>query len=175
MKKLLVLTLVLGLATMVSAVPSSDLSLVSGMDYTVVGSTVTILSTSPVAGFALGLIDPVPSGGTLAIGSVNPAFGIKGPGDPDPFGSGGIIGVSGAVSTTPPVYVTGMLYDFTFTGLVAGDVITLLQETNFGLGHSEVEWDDTSKTSLDGATITIPEPMTIALLGLGGLFLRRKK
>ena len=171
MKKLLVLILVLGLATMVSAVPTTDLSLVSGMDYTVVGSTVTILSTGPVAGFAIGLMTP--DAGTLTAVAVAEGFGIKSLGDPD-LGGTGLMGIAGAVSGTPPVYVTGTLYTFTASG-GDGTVITLDAEMILGLGDSFVKWSNDAVTDLNGSTITIPEPMTIALLGLGGLFLRRKK
>jgi hypothetical protein len=41
---------------------------------------------------------------------------------------------------------------------------------------SIVLWDSTGYVVLDTVTVTqLPEPMTIALLGLGGLFLRRRK
>ena len=36
-------------------------------------------------------------------------------------------------------------------------------------------YDKTTATTIDLGTFTVPEPMTIALLGLGGLFIRRKK
>ena len=168
MKKLLVLTLVLGLATVVSAVPASDLADIAGMDYTVVGNTVTILSTAGVANFSLGQITP--DTGTLTVGTVPSTFNaVAGDGMADLAGTG-IMGVSGAVSGTPPAYVTGTMYTFTY----AGGTLLITLEDSF-LGESSVQWETDAVTSLTGATITIPEPMTIALLGLGGLFLRRKK
>lgn len=45
-----------------------------------------------------------------------------------------------------------------------------------GLGNVEVLLYDDQVNLIDTATIVqLPEPMTIALLGLGGLFLRRRK
>jgi hypothetical protein len=41
-------------------------------------------------------------------------------------------------------------------------------------GNAEVGIRGSAMTSLDGKVITIPEPMTMLLLGLGGLFLRKK-
>jgi len=45
-----------------------------------------------------------------------------------------------------------------------------------GLGVVTITLMDAAQNTLDTITITqVPEPMTVALLGLGGLFLRRRK
>lgn len=64
-----------------------------------------------------------------------------------------------------------------------GDVRITVTIGNSVQGISLVDWNDPLDTDnggpgLDVATLLVhqtPEPMTIALLGLGGLFLRRKK
>jgi len=162
MKKFLVLALVLGLATMATA---GDLAAIADMGYTVIGDTVTITTTGSVANFNLQLS---PDAGTLTAGNASTNFGYVSDGVPD-LAETGIMGAAGAVTSVPPVYQTGTLYTFTYDGT---ELVTLGDSI---LGTSSVQWENDDVISLVGATITIPEPMTIALLGLGGLFLRRKK
>ncbi len=64
------------------------------------------------------------------------------------------------------------LYSFTYTVPDAPGTTVDITAGNINVGLSN--W--TFPTSLGGATLNIvPEPMTIALLGLGGLFLRKRK
>ena len=88
-----------------------------------------------------------------------------------------ITGVSGATPFAfPPVPVVAgtALYSFDFT-LPYVDIWSPL--TISGAGNLSFMFDDFSQvTELGSVTFfIIPEPITIALLGLGGLFLRRRK
>jgi len=61
------------------------------------------------------------------------------------------------------------LWTMTFKGLAVGS--TTISATETGV----IDGDDNEINSMGTVTVhVIPEPMTIALLGLGGLFLRRK-
>ena len=66
--------------------------------------------------------------------------------------------------------------------VIAGDIAEVTQETGewfrFNIDTSaatEVYVYDTAFTQLGDGTITVPEPMSMVLLGIGGLFLRRRK
>jgi hypothetical protein len=81
--------------------------------------------------------------------------------DFDSFGLSGIVDLSAATladGSATPAPLTGVLVDgITMTG--EGGRLDLV---------------DDALSTIDSVTV-IPEPMTIALLGLGGLFLRRRK
>jgi len=66
-------------------------------------------------------------------------------------------------TVTTHTRLTGKWWDEDFTCTGEGEVVITL-------------WDENASTVEDTITITqIPEPMTVALLGLAGLFLRRRK
>ena len=88
-----------------------------------------------------------------------------------------ITGVSGATPFAfppTPVLAGTALYSFDYTvpAVALGTVITIS-----GAGSLSFMFDDFSQsTSLGSTAMTVvPEPITIALLGLGGLFIRRRK
>jgi len=70
-----------------------------------------------------------------------------------------------------------MTYTYTIPNVVQ-DSITLSAYIDSELGYGDAKWQDNAyntTTGLGSVTLNlVPEPMTIALLGLGGLFLRRK-
>jgi len=176
MKKLLALILVLGMASLAGA---GLQTLVPGLDVDVDTDAKTITFIAPAAAatdggsvIGLGLGVMVPDAG--AIGFVSTAFGTGGEGMP-----GADLGYpEGSWAAYSGVNLTGngnigVLAVFSY----AGDPtkVDLFNEEMIGLGNSEVSFRDGSTVSLAGMSIIIPEPATMALLGLGGLFLRRRK
>ncbi len=169
-KKLLILVLVLGMVSTASAALSlqrNDVEVPSSVGW-VSGQTIQLHSsdTSTWSGM---VFNTVGSQGTLS----NARFGPASAGD-----QGGIYGpydYSGA-----PYYLGigyGMQSDFLTTAPVAGvqfliDLTGNLDDT--GTINFFTQDNFTTPTQSFNYTI-IPEPMTIALLGLGGLLLRRRK
>lgn len=172
MKKLLVLSLVMAVASFASA--ALDLATIEGVSYEVdaVNGIVTISGVN-VFGFNFGVM--VPDAGVLTPGQLG-GFGAGGVGDPAgalglgyAYGDGAIVGVSGVMTSGSSL--TGVLYKFSFSPEVL--LITLGTETEYGLGASSIQVGQTTY-DLTGYTI-VPEPMTMGLLSLGALFLRRRK
>jgi hypothetical protein len=186
MKKLLVLMLVFGMTSMASAVlqisvhnyppggetwdplnpPESEIWIGTGQYLQLdVWTTTTIDSGVGEGYFLLGVL---PAEGTLSGGvskwpnesGVNYYSGLG-----DNYLPGGEKGDLLTIATFSPI--TGTVFDeILFYCVGAGDAVVHLYET---------DW--TTPTLLDTVIIhqVVPEPMTIALLGLGGLFLRRRK
>ncbi len=161
MKKLLALILVLSLATVANAVlvgnttgddtegsGSQTLNITGGGYDTYVA--IAIVGTGTIAG-TVGADAPASSGlaGTLedlGLGSL---------------GTGEVWTM--ADMDSPYVYNNGVWLTIGYTGAVNGDVITA-----YDVGPSGTE------LNVLGSITIVPEPMTLALLGLGGLFIRRK-
>lgn len=173
MKKLLILTLVMGLASTANAtltlVSSAGNQLNEG-DTTMIGiyndvvgagqgsGTFVMITETTLGkwtGVSNGYVPPAPAAPELIhYGVVDPGTGV---GTVDLFEANLI-----KIPSVDP-WGEGVVADFEFECLGIGDVtVTLLA-------------DDLS-TPLDTITIEqIPEPFTFGLLGLGGLFLRRRK
>ncbi len=192
MKKFLIVMLVLALTSMASA---ATLSLVVGGSSTVADGAgiVTVDLVSPditvgsIGGVGAGDLDiiassglSIPAVGTFGvasslIGFMRPAGFALNPGaivGPD------IIGIMGAADAGTEAAFGDVLYSFTVNipGGSIGETLTpFMGAADFVMSISTMPtfWAGTSLT-LNPLTV-VPEPMTIALLGLGGLFLRRRK
>jgi len=201
MRKLLILMLVLGMASMASAVP-----VITGATTIAPGDTVTLTLSGTVA---------EASGGTAG-NSNTPAggYGISGvfldwanagyyyaPGTGNAKLTGSSIGNlsamtvamgSGSGFSTLYTYYYGIAFTaasnptwaettdvdigqwFTFDVTLTSDYVTNGGKTD---GSEYLNVDVAWKTSDEGGLDLqiVPEPVTIALLGLGGLFLRRRR
>lgn len=155
MKKLLVLMLVLGLATAANAV-TYDLS---GDTMTATG-TISVDVTGATADVYLALVISSPGGlGTFTKGTYAPSM----TGSVMAATVNGDAGEIWAFGTIPEeLYQDGSWLTAAWSGASTNATITVYSTP-----------DGLSYTFLD--SVLVPEPMTIALLGLGGLFLRRRK
>jgi len=175
MRKLLVLALVLSVVGLVNAGLSTQ-NLVTGLDAVVddVALTVQIVATENVTTIVIGSLIP-------DVGALTPGFikaGMSGGPGADPIGmgmttypAGCIVGMSATTGTA--IGVQGTLYTFSYSDMPMVNLITLGEELEWGLSGAAVTFESGREESLIGETI-VPEPMTMLLLGLGGLFLRKK-
>ena len=179
MKKLAVLALVLSMAAMASAALQID---TSEMGPIIPGETVTLsISTDSIMGFGLGDWN----GAALVVDTSKAA--ISGGVSAQPIEPGIAVFADAAVDLgfvvpTFPVE-NGVGFTFTFTGANIPAGSQLVNDITLTLGNY---WGEITVTlwgsqdyenfeSLASFTIyQIPEPMTFGLLGLGGLFLRRR-
>ena len=184
MKKLLILMLVLGLASAANAV-IVQLSVDGSTDGAGNTTTVTSLSTLGIVSDTDGTegkdmrltIGDGTYGdyGTIVIwnnsGSGTHTDGGNA-GDDSSVTDLGVVGtiynhyatVTSLDSASPFNYAAGTHFTtpITYTGASAAQTLT-------------IELRDSSLAVLDTVVVAVPEPMTIALLGLGALFLRRRK
>ena len=162
MKKILVLTLVMGIASLASA--GLDLSTVTDVDYSVSGQTVTITTSRDVLGMLLHL--ETSDGTDISALTFASGWAIN---DEGYFSSGvhdSILGSKGSNDA-----FQGMIFSFD-----VGAGVTSVDFVAYDGDDATVTWgSDNSDAVLTGTTMTIPEPATMALLGLGSLFLARRK
>lgn len=159
MKKMLVLALVLGIASLASATVTVSVS----SNTVAVGGTVTVSVSSDNTDGYVKYLDMVKGTATLGTVSKLPAAGAQA--DVIDYSTGTLydIGLTAADFTNTPTAGIHFTVLATATGNV-GDTFTLdlLNDQTFDVASTQ--------------TVTIiPEPVTMALLGIGGLFLRRRK
>jgi len=173
MKKLLVLALVLGMATMANAALTVSMSGPTSLNPGAAG-TYTITSAGVnLAGIDIDVVSDAGaqpwgiSGGAVIAGNRVTTLDVA-----------GINGATGnyelvAVNDGPAI-ITPPLFTFVFTAPMTTGVYTLSMNLNSAFDEF---FEDASVDAVMSplAVTVIPEPMTMVLLGLGGLFLRRRK
>ena len=168
MKKILVLMLVLGITSMASAALT-----LSGPTQVVVGQTVTITLSADAESVAVGDYgyvyvggpgaDPVSMITMLTAMTDGLMSGVNYTGNTYSYFY--FVGADSPADTTPPYLSAGDWLTFDVTASVTPNLSVIGISVVSAMGYSG-----------DSHNITvIPEPMTIGLLGLGGLFLRRRK
>ncbi len=183
MRKLLVLVLVFAMASWANAAVVS-FSAQDGLPGDTIG--ITVSSDEQVIGMTLALITDSGFGGTANPGAWNTTFTTADAGyngSAYGFGTGDLISATGGISLGFPA--TGILYTYSYeipsdAALGATIVFTVGDLPDFGIASSisylvEGASAQMSPTGMEFAATVIPEPMTIALLGLGGLFLLRRR
>ena len=172
MKKLIVLTLVLGIVSLASAgyvvSYASDTVTVSGVGVLGIGHGVGVDDKTDGFGLipqtsASYTVDPTLDGVITAA----PVFDIYDGATLAPYDGGIVVLTWGDVVTVP--YDDGPWFTFGLAGYLLG---------TSGSHDLQLDIVNASGETGDGNTIylsEIPEPATMALLGLGALLLRRKK
>jgi hypothetical protein len=197
MRKLLIFMLVLGMASLANAailtVESSGSSAVNALKGATVSvdivtdtavnvnlSATLMQSTTSAAGnataAALGTLD-------AGFNSINFAGNLQNANTVAPARFILIDRINGVISTGSPAVAAGSLYNFNLSipGTAAlGDTFTVDFATGTptiggGMPPYGLLQDGAAPTGTTALVITIPEPATIALLGLGGLVLLRKR
>lgn len=167
MKKLMVLSLVLAIGAVSSA----------ALEFTFADGSINVASTTPIAAgidLGFGII------GDAQLGAIEFAGGDKPVGAPEITGLGDVTGMG-----FPWNDLTMVLWQQPRTDLfAAGDWMSIAISGDWILGSADdfavqVDILDGSFGVLESIylapQVVIPEPMTMGLLGLGALFLRRRK
>jgi len=162
MKKLLVLTLILGVASLATA--GLDLGTINGLSYEVAGSTVNISSSVGVTGYLINLAADDASALSNAV--IPGGFGAVN--SPGLFYYGAWVGASASVGTNADR--TGVIFSIDFTP--GAQKLTMVYSSAVGAPSITIGG---AAVDLTGYEIALPEPATMVLLGLGGLLMARRK
>jgi len=194
MKKFGILMLVLAIASMANGgmlyFESNEALCTHGYTYDVPLNTVItiIVRGDPAAvGFGLGAVQIIGSTtglfSAVTVGTVNAGFDLSAIVGTARDGSQAnvyITGVAGTTNTTSPKVAAGTFYTYTLTtGSTLDGVITIDDyKGTIYAAPRKTTFDAVELASPYMAPITlhiIPEPMTIVLLGLGGMFMLRRR
>ena len=169
MRKLVLLMLVLGMASMATA----GLTFATGSATINVGDSVAVDVLADAAN--AGLNTTVDYVGNLLDAGVSMAVPV----------AGSAVQAAGIVDQTAAGYAGYYMLNMGTTtagGYVVGDQIATITLTGLAAGTYEfytydpVGWSTTYvPTDTFTLTVDVPEPITMGILGLGGLFLRRRK
>jgi hypothetical protein len=197
MKKLLIFMLVLGLASAANATLSWSLEFNSGpgpfevLPGDAIVATLTLSGSYDSTAVSIGYIGDGAIGGTMTDSDLNALYNVaRYPGmtrdeaiiagfpDAASYCDGDAIYISGATTSGFPVTPVSMVLTLDYTvdsGAAAGSTVTISANPGFG-GSKDVVLINLVEVAVpDLGLNVVPEPMTIALLGLGGLFLRRRR
>ena len=184
MRKLLILVMVLGMASLASAVPvltvSDSSPTVGDTFYLYISGTAGDATGdgtgSPVGGYESMITLDYANYASYVITNANPYISIASSGTVE-NAAGGLGGASAQTYGNPK-----------FVAAPAGGSWSEVTDVDAGLWFTYEMYADSVGVSLVGLTAdwgsseigaipitVVPEPITMALLGLGGLFLRRRK
>ena len=161
MKRLMVLTLVLGMASAANA----GLTLIDNGNGTfgIASDTGFSVPTDNTSYMVISDGAIFPSGGSVTAAAPADSYiydDAAGAGAPVDDGYNGVWGDISDIHSTKVyaagIYIDGIKYD---------------PWSTISLYTLDLDWNPTFVESI---TLTIPEPMTLSILGLGGLFLRRR-
>ena len=175
MKKFLVLALILVFAASASAVSVSLLSGGSSSITAAVGTVIQVDLVSDIPVISITSIDfdnPVGVATVSAVGAWNGLFTVGV--NPGTLSGNDILRAQAGASAA--VAAGTVLYSYSAT--VAGNGLLMPSMPNSYDNIKTTQSPGYFYTSIigkNGLNITIPEPITIVLLGLGGLLLRRRK
>jgi len=183
MKKLFVLVLVMAVAPMASATIGLTAPGTAAPGDTI-GISLIADAGEQVSTVVLALVTDNGASGNVIPGTWNSAFLSSVPGENGlaysiyGFTAGDLINATAADEIGE--FVTGTLYTYQYTidiGAALGSVINFTIEDllNWGITSGVTLFDGSTPAMGNTSVEIVPEPMTLGLLGLGGLFLRRRK
>jgi len=175
MKKFLIVLLVLALASMANAITVKLTSGGASAVTVTVGQVITVNASVDQGAIGVQAIAFTHSNANMVIALGDFIAAWKAAGGPGMLVGGDITGAVGnSAGGAANLAANTTFYSFQLTANGAGSVSPFMDPANdafFAAGDQFFQADTFSPLTVS----IVPEPMTIALLGLGGLFLRRKQ